>query len=156
MDGSGNVEWLTKAEAVAHAGISLRTIEREISLKNIRTKQRRQVGRRSVTILHPEDVARLRQEFISLSPTDPAKSLVDGQEEALQLPAMRSQGDMVSTLLHSLRPVVEGKPAFLPVKEAAAYIGLPEGYLRKCIKEGTLKPVVHGSYYIRLADLHRL
>ena len=109
-----------------------------------------------MTILHPEDVARLRQEFISLSPTDPAKSLVDGQEEALQLPAMRSQGDMVSTLLRSLRPVVEGKPAFLPVKEAAEYIGLPEGYLRKCIKEGTLKPIVHGGYHIRLADLHRL
>jgi helix-turn-helix protein len=64
---------------------------------------------------------------------------------------------LVTALLHYLHPVVEGKPTFLPVKEAAEYLGLPAGSLQKCIREGTLKPLIHGGYYIiRLGDLHRL
>ena len=148
--------WMTKAEAVVYSGISLRTLEREISLNTIRTKQRRQVGRRSVTVLHPEDVKRLRHDFTPLSTVETAASPHDSHEEDSQLPMLRGQSPVVTAVLQHLRPFVEGKPAFLPVKEAAQYIGLPEGYLRKCIKEGKLVPIVHGGYYIRLGDLHRL
>ena len=150
-DGSG---WMTKAEAVAFSGVSLRTIEREISLQKIRTKQRRQVGRRSVTILHPDDVERLRSDFTPLAVEPGASLTIDDGER--QLSPSRSQGDMITGLLQYVRPIVEGKPAFLPIKQAAEYIGLPEGYLRKCIKEGKLTPIVHGGYYIRLGDLYRL
>lgn len=154
MDGN-EVEWWTKAEAVAYSGISLRTLEREISLNKVRTKQRRQVGRRSVTTIHPADVERLRKDFTPLSTAGSSVELTRSQEEDTRLPAVRGQGDVVTALLEYLRPMVEGKPAFLSVKEAAEYSGLPEGYLRKCIKEGTLKPIVHGGYYLRVA-LHRL
>jgi hypothetical protein len=149
-DGGG---WLTKAEAVSYSGISLRTIEREISLKKIRTKQRRQVGRRSVTVLHPEDVERLRQAFTPLAVESEGLGKMD---EDGQLPIRRGQGDVITAFLQYVRPLVEGKPAFLPVKEAAKFVGLPEGYLRKCIREGTLTPIIHDGYYLRLADLYRL
>jgi excisionase family DNA binding protein len=151
------VVWMTKAEAVTYSGISLRTIEREISLKKVRTKQRRQVGRRSVTVVHPTDVERLRKDFTPMSAQAvdlPASLPVN--TEVSDLPSPRSQLDMVTAVLQYLRPFVEGKPAFLPVKEAAQYIGLPEGYLRKCIKEGRIKPIVHGGHYLRLADLYHL
>src|SRR5262245_15127197 len=154
MDKDG-MEWMTKTEAVSFTGISLRTIEREISLKKVRTKQRRQVGRRSVTVLHPEDVARLKQDFSLMSVIEPSESLAVNAKMS-DLPIPRGQGDMITAVLQYVRPIVEGKPAFLPVKEAAQRIGLPEGYLRKCIKEGKLKPIVHGGYYLRLGDLYRL
>lgn len=67
MEEANEVEWLTKAEVVGFTKISLRAIEREISAGHIRTQQRRQVGQRSVTVLHPEDVERLRKSFTSLS-----------------------------------------------------------------------------------------
>jgi excisionase family DNA binding protein len=151
-EGNG-LEWITKAEAVSLTKISLRTMEREISLGNIRTKQRRQVGRRSVTVLHPEDVERLRKDFTPLSA---AEADSDGEQQSSQLPTLKGQSVSLAALLDYMRPLIAGKPAFLPVKEAAEYIGLPEGYLRRCIKEGTLKPINYGGYYIRLVDLHRL
>lgn len=147
------VEWMTKAEAVAWSGVSLRTIEREISLQKIRTKQRRQIGRRSVTVLHPDDVQRLRSDFTPVAVEGASLPVSNGETH---LPSVHSQSDVVTSFLQYIRPIVEGTPAFLPIKEAAEYIGLPEGYLRRLVKEGKLTPIIHGGYFIRLSDLHRL
>ena len=45
---------------------------------------------------------------------------------------------------------------FLSVEDAAAYTGLPEGYLWKLIHGRKLKPIHHGKYYLRVSDLDKL
>jgi hypothetical protein len=153
MESANGLDWLTKQEAVSLTKISLRTIEREIAAGNVRTKQRRQVGRRSVTVLHPDDVERLRSDFTPLSSASEPAGVEEG---SIQLPVLRPAADVLTALVQNLHPLVKEHRLFLPIKEAATYAGLPEGYLRKMIKAGKLKPILHGGYYIRLRDFDKL
>jgi excisionase family DNA binding protein len=150
------LDWLTKAEAGNLTKVSLRTLEREIAAGSIRTKQRRQVGRRSVTVLHPKDVERLKGDFTPLAPPVTELVTVDSEEESPQLPALRSATDILTAIIQNLRPLMKEQRRFLTVDEAATYTGLPEGYLWKLIHNKKLKPVDHGAYYLRVADLDKL
>ena len=60
--------WLTKAEATAITGLSMRALERLIEDGTIAREYRKQPGRRSIAVLHPQDVEQLRREATPINP----------------------------------------------------------------------------------------
>jgi hypothetical protein len=124
--------WPTKAEAMALTGLSMRSIERAIEEGTIRREYRKQPGRRSVAVLHPEDVEHLRQEA---TPVGPLVLPPQPNSEGASVPAPRNDPvsrAVASFLSFALPHVAQERKRFLTLPEASAYVGLPEAFLRVC------------------------
>jgi excisionase family DNA binding protein len=146
--------WPTKAEAMALTGLSMRSIERAIEDGTIHREYRKQPGKRSVAVLHPEDVERLRHEATPVGPL-----VLPPQPNGEGVPALRNDPvtrTIASFLSLALPHVTQERKRFLTLPEAAHYVGLPEAYLRRCIKGGSLPTVRAGRLYVRRADLDQL
>ena len=148
--------WPTKAEVMALTGLSMRSIERAIEEGTIRREYRKQPGKRSIAVLHPEDVEQFKKEA---KPVGPLILPPQPNGDGATVPATRTDPvsrAVASFLSLALPHVAQERKRFLTLPEAASYVGLPEAYLRRCIKEGMLSSVRAGRFYVRRADLDQL
>jgi hypothetical protein len=127
-------EWIPKQDACEQLGYTERTLERRIQKLKLRTAQREVPGRRSITVIHPADFERLKQAVI---PTTPSQAEEDRKEIAVR-PALPVE---LRQLIASLMAVSPYPPRalFLNLKEASAYTGLSQSFLRRLMDAGTLK-----------------
>jgi excisionase family DNA binding protein len=133
--------------------VPVRTLERRISAGEIRTKYVRMPHRRSMLTLCPEDLQRLVESEggstvmlpppqqiaplpASIAPMVPANDAPPSRQELVLRRASRSR--------------------YVTLPEASKYIGLPEAYLRRLIRDGRLPAIRSGALYVRTADLDRL
>ncbi len=144
--------WPTKGEVVAQIGISERSLERLIQKKQVRRGYRRVPGRRSLAVLHPDDIEKLKQETLLPLPDSPTGS------KATLLPVARQAtvANLLAALAVNGTQVPLHRKLYLSVKEAAKYSGLPQAYLRRLIGDGTLTALKAGGYRIRRSDLEKL
>lgn len=150
--------WPTKAEAITMTGLSLRTLDRLLESGQIRKAQRRQPGRRSIVVLHPDDVERVRRENLPIPPVRPEIMF------ASQVPAPVDQGstptlpspvvDFLSGILNAVAPYTgHAQKLWLSLEEAADLSGLSRSYLKSRIREGSLRAVKTRGWKIRRVDL---
>jgi Helix-turn-helix domain len=124
--------WLTKQEIMKELGLSERTLERMLQRDEIKRAHRRVPGRKPITVISPEDIARLRAEVVQPEPV-PAP-----EERAL---AVRQRSGMeLLALLRNTAPV-PALPLFLSVKEASEFSGLSQALIRRLITQKKLKKV---------------
>ena len=135
--------WLTKSEVNQRTGMSERTIERKIQSGELRQEFRNIPGRKPITILHPEDVARF--EARTLKPV-PNGQLVHSTPQ----PDMTA---LMTAFLDSRSGIYLTDKYYLTPHEAAQVSGLPEGYLRRKLKNGELKGVKIPGWRIHREDL---
>ena len=139
-------------EVAEELGISERSLERLIQKNRIRRAYRRVPGRKPLAVLNPEDVASLKADTISPTPTD---TLTEPRTDV----AIRSTTPQTAlNFLASLLATVPQQPQalFLTIKEASQYTGLSQAYLRRLIDDGTLKVIKDRGYRIRRRDLDSL
>jgi excisionase family DNA binding protein len=140
--------WIPKADATKALGIGERTLERIIACGEIRTAHRRVPGRKPLTVLHPDDVAKLKKE--TLAPKSVVPMVVKPQSRALVprqiAPSLLTPGDAIPLTVK----------LFLTVPEAAYLSGLPAAYLYRLIASGELPARKTGGWRIKRADLEKL
>ena len=153
-------QWLTKSEAVAVTGLSMRAIERLIEDGTIAREYRKQPGKRSVAVLNPGAIEKLHRAATPITPAVlPAIADTVGTNG---VPAL--QNDPVSRAVASflsvaLPHVTQQQKRFLTLPEAAAYVGLPESYIRTSIRKKKLTAIVAGKAretFVRRSDLDQL
>jgi excisionase family DNA binding protein len=141
-------DWPTLQEVHERTGISDRTLHRKINDGTLRKANRNLPGRKPVVVIDPQDAAAL--EATTLKPIPVSNGT---------LPATRQNGKMpdsdILPLLAKLTEALE-KKLFLSLKEAARYSGLPQSYLQRRIKEGTLSAKKIGGWRIRRNDLETM
>ena len=141
-------DWPTLQEVQERTGISDRTLHRRINDGTLRKAHRNLPGRKPVLIIHPDDAAAL--ETTTLKPIPVSNGT---------LPATRQNGKMpdsdILPLLAGLTQALE-KKLFLSVKEAARYTGLPQSYLQRRVRAGTLKAYNRGGWKIHRTELEKL
>jgi excisionase family DNA binding protein len=143
-------DWLPKRDVAKLLGISERTLDRKIYDKDIPVRQVTVPGRRPLAVIAPAAVEALKAEMI---PTTPGLEK-NGKDLALRPalpPAMR---DFFQALLTTLP--YPPRALFLTLKEAAAYSGLTQAYLRRRITEGNLPVIRDAGYKIAREDLDNL
>lgn len=150
--------WMTKAEAAARLGCSERTMDRLTATgagpeRRLRPRQ----GAKPEPVYNPEDVERLAP---AASPavvpyTGPLNGLAAPQTSnaaetgfALLVSAMQTLADRVGPR----RPLA----AFLTIKEASAYSGLSQAFLRRLARARVLPSVRDGALKVRRIDLDNL
>ncbi len=145
--------WLTKAEVSASLGYSERQIERIVAKGDIRQGYKRVPGRRSIAVLHPDDIEKLKAETLPPLPDIPAGP-------SRKVPLLPARQITAATLLAAMATTEGGVPLhrklFLNIKEAAAFSGLPKSYLHRLVKEGSLPALRAGGYRIKRSDLEQL
>jgi excisionase family DNA binding protein len=137
--------WPTKLDVTRETGISERTIERLIQRGEIRRELRHVPGRKPISILHPDDVVKLRAE--TLKPVPVPKTELVKRENADTFP--------LTAFLAQFQNIKLTEKLYLTVKEASQFSGLPESYLRRQIKAGGIPAVRIGGYRIKRDDLVR-
>lgn len=156
--------WMTKAEAAAILGCSERTLDRLAAAgmgpeRRLRPRQ----GAKPEPVYNPADVERLAPAAapaVVFGPPDPHHFLRGG---APPLPATRPTANAGVELLVSAMQTLADRvgprrpmAAFLTIKEASAYSGLSQAFLRRLVRSGTLPAVLDGAIKVRRADLDNL
>ncbi len=168
--------WLTKAQAAEAIGCSTKTIEQLAQKGKIEQAEwkRPETGAR-IAVYHPDDVNRVRKErnpeakpFVlpaaGVSESPNSAALIPRASPAADpgafLKALAALVSQKSEKPAETPPVALSERAFLTIPEAAAFTGLGEGYIRRQIKAGNLKPLKgagrHGADVIRRKDLEEL
>jgi len=127
--------WIPKQDAAEQLGYSYRTLERKIIKLKLRTAQRDVPGRHPITVLHPADFEKLKNQVI------PATPAPVGEENGKELeprpalpPALREfAASLLGTLPYPPRKL------FFTLREASDYSGLPQTDLERLIETGELK-----------------
>lgn len=169
--------WLTIADAATVLRCSERTVERLAAAKTLEKRLRPQKGSPDVAVFSPESVAeeaaRRRPEpapFVVGANQAPTRTNGNGTGPTTsaittiaQLPAddpiRQLAAAFQSFLLSPPSPPVSAtvsEKAFLTIKEAAAWTGLSQAYLRRSIDSGTLKAIRDRGWRIRRKDLETL
>ena len=152
--------WLTKAEATAITGLSMRALERLIEDGTIARQYRKQPGKRSMAVLHPQDVEQLRVQATPINP-QVLPTVQNGNGDA-GAPALRGDpiSRAVSTFLSIALPqVTQQQKRFLTIEEASTYTGLPTSAIETAIRKKKLIPIYAGkprAAYIRRTELDTL
>jgi excisionase family DNA binding protein len=160
IDGN-EAPWLTKIEASKRLGVSERTIENYIAQNHLSTRPEQRRGKRPITLIDPDDVARLRAEqnrgAIIHGPNDPSHFLAEpAREIATSISAIGpALPQLVTAIAQNL--VQRAPKPFLTLAEASAFTGLPAGLLRRFIRRGELPCVRYGrDVYVKTRDLDEL
>lgn len=148
--------WMTKAEAAARLGCSERTMDRLTATgagpeRRLRPRQ----GAKPEPVYNPEDVERLAP---SVSPAVVPYGSVNGHAPQLSSPAETGFALLVSAMQTLADRVGPRRPlaAFLTIKEASAYSGLSQAFLRRLVRAGGLPSVRDGALKVRRVDLDNL
>lgn len=143
--------WTTIPEAVERTKISQRTIERRIAEGHLRTQKRPIPGRKPLVVINPEDLAALTQQTL--------RPIVETRQDD-NLPTRQNgkaptrQPDMASLLAALTAPRVSpAEKIYLTLKEAAAFVGLPQSHIKTQIKAGTIPAIKLAGWRIRRDDL---
>jgi excisionase family DNA binding protein len=157
IDGN-EAPWLTKTEASKQLGVSERTIENYIAQNHLSTRPEQRRGKRPITLIDPDDVARILAERNrgAILPKEAVSA-----EHGTQLARIN---DFAGAFLAGIRDAVHAVPsplstprAFLTLAAAAEYSGLPAGLLRRFIRRGELPCVRYGrDVYVKTRDLDEL
>ncbi len=147
--------WLTKAEVVAQTNLGLRTIERLMAKGTLRHAHRRVPGRKPISVIHPEDVAKLKAETLAPKPVPRIPEVVRPQQSAIPTRALTVRQPVQGPLAREA-PVRLTEKFFLTLPEAVQLSGLPAAYLKRLIAERRLSTIKAGGYRIRRADLAQL
>lgn len=150
--------WLTIEEMAATTGKGRRTIERAVERQTIRTaKDRRQDGRKPITVIDPAEVARFTD--TPLRPVvQPATSpaIYRATPPVVQSAKPASNPDMLA-VLQALRPatVSVAQKLFLSEDEAALYLGFPKEEIKRLRKSGAMPflRLKNRSWRVRRVDL---
>lgn len=145
--------WPSQTEAAVQLGTNERTIRRYIASGRLRSAKRPVVGAKPQTVIHPDDIARVRQE----QEREPARM-------ELELPRIEPAASALAELFAGAARALadaKAKPVptlFLNLDQAAEASGLPRRLLLKLIHTpGYLKAAHHsGEWYVRRADLEAL
>ncbi len=127
-------DWKAKEEVAKETGISVRTLDRKIAAGEIRQEHRPIPNRKPLAVLHPEDVAQLTAVTLKPIPAPSQKKKTD-EDMSISVPI--------------------NQKLYLTLREAAAYSGLPQNYLRWRLQDKTLPGVKIGGWRIRRSDLFR-
>ncbi len=166
--------WLTKQQAAEAIGCSTKTVEQLAKQQRLHKQywKRPETGAK-VSMYHPDDVAVLRKErnpaaepFVvperSENSQKPATTALALAQQTPQQLMQVFAGMLAAASQNSETPPEVRLPdrLYLTVREAAAFAGLGEGYLRRLIKDGRLALLRHagrkGADVIRRADLEKL
>lgn len=150
--------WMTKAEAAAILGCSERTLDRLTAAgvgpeRRLRPRQ----GAKPEPVYNPEDVERLAP--AAAPAVVPYNGPVNGHAAPqLSNPAETGFALLVSAMQTLADRVGPRRPlaAFLTIKEASAYSGLSQAFLRRLVREGALPAVRDVAIKVRRADLDNL
>jgi excisionase family DNA binding protein len=134
----------TLPEVVTRTGISERTLHRRIHAGELRREYRRIPNRKPLSVLDPQDVTKLEQTILHPVPTE-------------TLPAKLPQPDMAALLAGlGMSGVPLRRKLYLTLTETAQLSGLPKSYIRRCIKDGSLKVLKAGGWKTRRVDLEKI
>jgi excisionase family DNA binding protein len=126
--------WIPKQDACEQLGYSYRTLERKLIKLKLRTAQRDVPGRHPITIIHPADFQRLKNQVIPATPAPIAENGTELEPRPSLPPALRNfAAAVLGTLPYPPRKL------FLTLREAADYSGLPQTDLERLIASGELK-----------------
>jgi excisionase family DNA binding protein len=140
-------DWPTKVEVSRETGLSQRTIERKIQAGDIRQEFKHIPGRKPISILHPEDVAKLKEHTLVPIP------LVGAPRPSTPQPDMSSFISLLSAVPARTR---NSEKLYLRLDEAAEYSGLSKTYLRRQIASGVIHAFKDGGWRIKRADLESM
>jgi len=134
-------QWLTKAEAAAILGESIRAIERKAEAALIETTKVARRGKRPATLYAASDIERIRNEM-QTSQRGPSQ-LVATPRQALQEGDTDTIAQVALTRLATIASALRGGAAMSPrrwikVEEAATDSGLSKRFLRKLCKDREL------------------
>ena len=143
-------QWVTIPEAVERTNISQRTIERRIAEGDLRTQKRPMPGRKPLVVIHPEDLATLTQQTL--------RPIVESRQgdnlPTRQTKTPNRQPDMAGLLAALATPrVTLDKKIYLTIKEASAFLGLPQTHIRAQIKAEKIPATKLAGWRIRRVDL---
>lgn len=170
MPASDFSDWLTKQQAAEALGVSTKTLEQWAQRGRLQQASwKRPGGGARITVYHPADVARLRQERQPGAPAFvvPAVPAAAGNGRAAEPTALAAPLPPVEEILRALVGAVvraasekseksENTRLFLTLDEAAEASGLPRAYLRRLIAEGKLEAIKSRGWRIRRRDLDQL
>src|SRR5258707_15664204 len=112
--------WLTKAEAAAITGLSMRALERLIEDGTISREYRKQPGKRSIAVLNPGAVEKLRRAATPITPAVlPAIADTVGTNGVPALQNDSVSRAVASFLAVALPHVTQQQKSFLSLPEAA-------------------------------------
>jgi hypothetical protein len=156
--------WQTKFDVVKALGLSERTLERKIAEGTIRREFRNVPGRKPISILHPDNVAKLKTETLEAIPApkrEIAKATAQPDLAAFlaALTEVLKLGLTPPQITHQARPQLARVPVqnklYLSLKEAADFSGLPQAYLLRKIKDGAIPAVKVPAWRIGREDQER-
>jgi len=145
-------EWKTKEEAAQLLQVGVKTVERYAKSDKIRREYRRVPGRRPLPVYNPEDIEKIRQENVPMTPVEPLppQALARKLDPAAFLSALLQNGN-------GQAPQVRlSEKLYLTLNEAAEYTGLSKTLLRRKIHDGELQALKDGGFKIRRRDLEGL
>ncbi len=148
-------EWKTKEEAAQLLQVGVKTVERYAKADKIRREYRRIPGRRPLPVYNPEDIEKIRQENVPMTPAEPQPSQA--------LTRKLDPAAFLSALLQNVQNG-NGQPSkvrlseklYLTLNEAAEFTGLSKTLLRRKIHDGELTALRDGGFKIRREDLESL
>jgi hypothetical protein len=157
-------KWPSKFDLVKDLGLSERTLERKIAAGELRREFRNVPGRKPISIIHPEDAAKLKAETLEAIPAE--------KSEVARKPPQGDMSSLVAALTDAFVAALSKAPQFqlsappkapptklwLSLKEALEYSGLPEDYLKEKCEDRTIdafRRSVKGRWYVRRESLER-
>lgn len=146
---------MTKSEAAHELGVAEKTVERMAKRGQIQQAVRKRPGYASVSIFKPEDIERLKSEQDTAE--TPGAFLMPAEKPQRQAEAALSIVDLLRSAAQKPADVSLIDKLYLTVKEAVLLSGLPLGYLRAKMKDGSLAALKTGAgWRIKRADLMEL
>lgn len=147
--------WLTKGEAAHVLGVAEKTIERMAKRKQIQQAVRRRPGTASVAVFHPGDIENLKGQQAEAE--KPGAFLMPAEKPQRQAETALSIVELLRSAAQRPAEVSLTDKLYLTVKEAVLLSGLPLGYLRSKMKDGSLAALKTGAgWRIKRADLLEL
>lgn len=147
--------WLTKSEAAHALGVAEKTVERLSKRGQIQQAVRKRLGQASIVVFKPEDIERVKAEQDTAE--TPGAFLMPAEKPQQQIAAAASMVDMLRAAVQKPVGVSLTDKVYLTIKEAVMLSGLPVGYLKAKMKDGSLPALKTGAgWRIKRADLMEL
>jgi hypothetical protein len=154
-------KWPSKFDLVKDLGLSERTLERKIAAGELRREFRNVPGRKPISIIHPEDAAKLKAETLEAIPAEKSE-VTRKPPHGDMAPLIAALTDAFVAALSKVQTIQlpESRTAppdklWLSLKEAIKYSGLPGEYLRQKCEDHTIDSFRRGRWYIRRESLER-
>jgi len=153
--------WPSKFDLVKELGLSERTLERKIAAGELRREFRNVPGRKPISIIHPDDAAKLKAVTLEAVPAEKS-AVIRKPPQGDMAPLVAALTDAFVAALSKVQAIQPPEPQkapqdklWLSLKEAIRYSGLPGEYLRQKCEERAIDSFRRGRWYIRRESLER-